>query len=187
MIDQNQIDKMAQDKWNAQKQSAEILLPNSRGLQGERIDIGLRNQAIGFMNGFRLGFAAASVGDIPSAQPEQEPEMMRILDALNKARENGGEVWFEKDTYKKCTVAKDGVITWDNPSTVGGVIWDKPMYTVRPLAPALLPCPFCGGEAVECGNESYMNIRCKRCCAVSDRKTKPEAIAAWNRREGSGS
>ena len=47
----------------------------------------------------------------------------------------------------------------------------------------LLKCPFCGGEArVVIANESYW-VRCFDCGAeIAICYSKPEAIAAWNRR-----
>ena len=47
----------------------------------------------------------------------------------------------------------------------------------------LLKCPFCGGEArVVIAIESYW-VRCFDCGAeIAICDTKPEAIAAWNRR-----
>ena len=47
----------------------------------------------------------------------------------------------------------------------------------------LLRCPFCGGEARVIGaGESYW-VRCSGCGAeIAICDSKPEAIAAWNRR-----
>ncbi len=47
----------------------------------------------------------------------------------------------------------------------------------------LKPCPFCGGEAeyMNYGPEGQM-IRCSECCAILDKDTKEQAIAAWNLR-----
>lgn len=61
----------------------------------------------------------------------------------------------------------------------------------------LMPCPFCGGEAVETmafrkdvknGSTRVSNIRgakvvCKKCLATSGTKeTEEKAVEAWNRR-----
>ncbi len=55
----------------------------------------------------------------------------------------------------------------------------------------LLPCPFCGGEAInrshrscDCCGKTYTGIiTCKSCPAeVSHLDTSAEAEAAWNRR-----
>lgn len=48
----------------------------------------------------------------------------------------------------------------------------------------LLPCPFCGGEAICVGRGPY-RIACRQCtCALEHLYvvTREEAIAAWNRR-----
>lgn len=56
----------------------------------------------------------------------------------------------------------------------------------------LLPCPFCGGEAVRLGvmdntrntqKKGYRYFGCRKCCVVSfSGMTEAEAIDAWNRR-----
>jgi len=126
--------------------------------------------------------------DVPAAQPEPEPELMTMAVAIAKAVEmGGGEVWFKKNTYKKCTVTRGGIIEWGD-SAAEFVRWDKPLYTVRPLAPALLPCPFCGGEAELTEENNIGFIRCKKCpCGTKLDTDTSSLIAAWNRREGSGS
>lgn len=57
----------------------------------------------------------------------------------------------------------------------------------------LMPCPFCGGEALERGDPNARLARwvnCKTCNADMVGKTLDEAIAKWNRRspvaEGGG-
>ncbi|WP_080654839.1 Lar family restriction alleviation protein [Bradyrhizobium japonicum] len=55
----------------------------------------------------------------------------------------------------------------------------------------LLPCPFCGSEAIEtshpscdcCGKAWNGEVCCTKCeASVSHLDTSAEAIAAWNRR-----
>lgn len=55
----------------------------------------------------------------------------------------------------------------------------------------LKKCPFCGGEAKAIsydpydGYQGYLTvwlIACKKCTAMLQRKTKEQAIEAWNRR-----
>ena len=63
-------------------------------------------------------------------------------------------------------------------------------------APALLPCPFCGGDAelshvLASVGRNYFAVECadKRGCRVvvsSRAATEAEAIAAWNARPGGG-
>jgi hypothetical protein len=55
----------------------------------------------------------------------------------------------------------------------------------------LKPCPFCGGEAIECGgNEHNPNkwVMCKSChaCPYGDFPTLDLARSAWNTRAKSG-
>lgn len=52
----------------------------------------------------------------------------------------------------------------------------------------LLPCPFCGGEAIVYEDEQYNQymIGCKNCCAVepmTEWTSKENAIAQWNTRK----
>jgi Lar family restriction alleviation protein len=48
---------------------------------------------------------------------------------------------------------------------------------------ALLPCPFCGGEARQHRFlKSYVTIECSVCYAEVPGHSKAEASAAWNRR-----
>jgi Lar family restriction alleviation protein len=58
----------------------------------------------------------------------------------------------------------------------------------------LKACPFCGGEAEHCSNLEWSQggpmhwVLCKDCHACpGDRKTKAEAITAWNTRTLSSS
>lgn len=51
----------------------------------------------------------------------------------------------------------------------------------------LLPCPFCGGEAIPSGTGEHVgnpaSVRCAKCHAcVGYHRPKSAAIAAWNRR-----
>lgn len=47
----------------------------------------------------------------------------------------------------------------------------------------LLPCPFCGGEAMAVQERDGFSGRCKLCWSGTDVcNTEAEAIAAWNRR-----
>ena len=51
---------------------------------------------------------------------------------------------------------------------------------------SLLPCPFCGGEAISRGSdyEGYW-VTCKGCMAFPYKKnTREQAIEAWNTRHG---
>ena len=130
--------------------------------------------------------------DVPAVEPEPEPEKMYMLDALEKAKAEGGEVWYKGcSTWRKCTVKKGGYPVWDVDKEEGFVdatIWHRKDYTVRPLAPALLPCPFCGGEAAirnVCGDYFVSCELCKSSGTIG--ASVVIAIAAWNRREGSGS
>ena len=51
------------------------------------------------------------------------------------------------------------------------------------LTEALLPCPFCGGEAEMIhGAPGSHYVKCKQCGAASDDRFEDSAIAAWNRR-----
>ena len=55
------------------------------------------------------------------------------------------------------------------------------------MSNTLLPCPFCGGEAVECDiKQLFANgwVGCQRCRCFMDfvKNGKPLAIAAWNSR-----
>jgi Lar family restriction alleviation protein len=66
--------------------------------------------------------------------------------------------------------------------------------TNNPLVEALLPCPFCGGEAIldfshEAGRWDVWEIECHNCCIAKDSgmgfagpEAKQAAIAAWNTR-----
>ena len=52
----------------------------------------------------------------------------------------------------------------------------------------LLPCPFCGGEAIVYEDEQYNQymIGCKNCCAIepmTEWTSKENAIAQWNYRK----
>lgn len=52
----------------------------------------------------------------------------------------------------------------------------------------LLPCPFCGGEAIVYEDEQYNQymIGCKNCCAVepmTEWTSKENVIAQWNTRK----
>jgi Lar family restriction alleviation protein len=128
---------------------------------------------------------------VPAAQPEPEPELMTMAQAIAKAVEmGGGEVWL--DNEKRVTINKDFEMSLHVMFR-----YDKkfvmPIFTVRPLAPALLPCPFCKGEMViskmpERYDKLYYFAGCTACKATSGNySTEAEAIAAWNRREGSRS
>lgn len=56
----------------------------------------------------------------------------------------------------------------------------------------LKPCPFCGSDKIHCfdydpydgyqGNLTSYIVRCRTCGVEVSRRTKVEAIAAWNRR-----
>jgi Lar family restriction alleviation protein len=54
--------------------------------------------------------------------------------------------------------------------------------------PELLPCPFCGGKAVNVSQYSpevpaYWEVKCHSCTArINHQPAKAEAIEAWNRR-----
>lgn len=60
-------------------------------------------------------------------------------------------------------------------------------HVVKANAEQLLPCPFCGGAAILCG-DNEMNPRhwvmCKEChaCPGGDVPELDDAVAAWNRR-----
>jgi len=51
----------------------------------------------------------------------------------------------------------------------------------------MLPCPFCGGEAKTDENIYHTandwDVYCDNCMIVFTRKTKEDAIEAWNTRE----
>lgn len=49
----------------------------------------------------------------------------------------------------------------------------------------LLPCPFCGGEAILVPDDGWFLVRCYslgKCFAENGGETEAKAIAAWNRR-----
>lgn len=46
----------------------------------------------------------------------------------------------------------------------------------------LLPCPFCGGEAMLMAQTFSWEVHCLPCTASVSEETQPEAIAAWNTR-----
>lgn len=56
----------------------------------------------------------------------------------------------------------------------------------------LLPCPFCGGQAVKCFNLQRIEapmywVLCRDCHASpGDRPTEAEAVTAWNTRTEPG-
>ena len=52
------------------------------------------------------------------------------------------------------------------------------------MSERLLPCPFCGGEAIVFGyHDVFWEAECLRCHgAAGDYETKAEAIDAWNTR-----
>lgn len=47
--------------------------------------------------------------------------------------------------------------------------------------PALLPCPFCGSEAMEC-HVAEPTVQCTTCSAGVVGETEAEAVATWNGR-----
>ena len=47
---------------------------------------------------------------------------------------------------------------------------------------SLLPCPFCGGEALYISRPKSAEVHCLPCTASVSEATKAEAIAAWNTR-----
>lgn len=52
------------------------------------------------------------------------------------------------------------------------------------MTPELKPCPFCGGEAILCG-QNYYYVFCKECDAETKGSVhRKEAIDGWNRRVG---
>ena len=55
-------------------------------------------------------------------------------------------------------------------------------------APALLPCPFCGGAAQSYESslvDGWHQVECRQCQATSGYwQTEAQAIAAWNARPG---
>lgn len=72
----------------------------------------------------------------PAPQPKKETECMLLLDALNKAREIGGEVWYKGySSWRKCVVAKGGIPVWDkgDEGDVDRSLWHCKHYVVRPL------------------------------------------------------
>jgi hypothetical protein len=72
----------------------------------------------------------------PAPQPKKETEHMLLLDALNKAREIGGEVWYKGDSsWRKCVVAKGGIPVWDkgDDGDVDRTLWHDKHYFVLPL------------------------------------------------------
>ena len=58
------------------------------------------------------------------------------------------------------------------------------MSETMTTAPALLPCPFCGGHKLQ-GHSIGLRIACINCCAAGPAAgPKADAIAAWNARPG---
>jgi Lar family restriction alleviation protein len=96
-------------------------------------------------------------------------------------QQGGGEVW--RDKKQVAHINTDGT-GW---SSIDYQLFEETCYTVRPLPPVLLPCPFCGGKEMII-QECYGHyVFCKTCYAYTAKKIdKDEAVNAWNRREGSG-
>jgi hypothetical protein len=111
-----------------------------------------------------------------------EPEMMTGPEAVIAAmKQGGGEVWHVEDKELRVRVMSDGKV---EPVTTWSISPCDKIYTVRPLVPA---CPFCGGtgKVNKVGGEVF--VVCDPCGATGKIcKTEAEAIAAWSRREGSG-
>ena len=120
----------------------------------------------------------------PEPQPEPEPELMTGPEAVIAAmKQGGGEVWNLADKEVRVRVMADGKV---EPVTQWSMSSCAKYYSVRPLAPALLPCPFCGGEATLNYSVRY-RITCSQCnIPTACGETESETIAAWERREGSG-
>jgi Lar family restriction alleviation protein len=122
--------------------------------------------------------------DVPAAQPQPEPELMTGPEAVIAAmKQGGGEVWNVDDNEIRLIVMPDGSV---QPLTMWSLSSTGKLYTVRPLAPALLPCPFCGGtgKVNKVGGEVF--VVCDPCGATGKIcKTEAESIDAWNWREGS--
>lgn len=67
-----------------------------------------------------------------------------------------------------------------------------PQPTDETAFPELLPCPCCGSDSVV-WSDNFCRVRCNNCFIGTSRNrhsvyefAKAEAIAAWNRRDGSG-
>lgn len=58
----------------------------------------------------------------------------------------------------------------------------KPINLGTVVSVELLPCPFCGGEAMEIERYGFHEVCCLPCTAAVQAKTEAEAIAAWNTR-----
>jgi Lar family restriction alleviation protein len=58
------------------------------------------------------------------------------------------------------------------------------MTPLERLAPTLLPCPFCGGEAIRRNtNHLVFYVDCLKCGAGTGReRCDMDSISAWNRR-----
>jgi hypothetical protein len=118
-------------------------------------------------------------------QPEpKEPELMTGADAMAMVIKNGGEVWHSKLNSPRVSYDASGNLLTNSHWAID--LGPDKIYTVRPLPPVLLPCPFCGGDArFVAFTKAY---QCERCYAMGPSVTgdtnKEKAIAAWNRREG---
>jgi hypothetical protein len=78
--------------------------------------------------------------EYPQPQPAPEPELMYMVDALAKAKAQGGEVWYKVDGWRKCVIEKGGNPVWDVLQD-DGTVWNSASYTVRPL-PVPYPLDF---------------------------------------------
>jgi len=117
---------------------------------------------------------------VPEHIPQPEPELMTGYEAIAKAAREGGEVWHAPSNEFRVSFDSEGkiikVVAEINISSTTRI------YTVRPLPPDLMPCPFCGGKPKEHPDGTGVYVRCEVCGAATPYDEKQKAIAAWNRR-----